>query len=80
MAHFRIASCPYYAHEAWKSITCEGYFGKDTLTQIRFKTGDLKERHARVYCRNNWQKCPLAIALEQKYKVDKKWPSDQEEK
>lgn len=71
MATYNITLCPFYQHEALKSVTCEGYVCCKSLTQIRFKTAKDKLEFQLQFCRTDgWYRCPLAIQLYNKYEEE----------
>lgn len=62
------AQCPFFEKEARLSITCEGLLYK-TQEAVRFKTEDDRIAITEIFCKSNeWELCPRAKMLIQKYK------------
>ena len=62
------ALCPFYQMEDQKSITCEGV-GPGWVIKISRdgQTGNAKA-YLRKYCYDQWEQCPIAKMLNEKYK------------
>ena len=59
--------CPFYMHEADKSITCEG-LRETSLLMMRFRQREEKEAWQAEFCvKFSYDQCPVAWMLLQKY-------------
>lgn len=58
--------CPFYEWEDGIRLCCEGVF-ENTKTQTLFDDKPLRRMYERKFCKRDWDKCPLAQALEKKH-------------
>ena len=57
--------CPFYKRECDIEIKCEGVVSE--IISNWFRTKASKEEHKELYCMNNFRRCELCEALENKY-------------
>ena len=69
--------CPFYEMENQNSISCEGVFIPSVIT-MKFKSGKDKKQWQEKYCfLFEYNKCPIARGLIEKYEaIEKKEKSD----
>ena len=58
--------CPFFKRQESKKLLCEGLYENSSLVQ-QFETIKQKEFHKCNYCKTNYEKCELYMALNSKY-------------
>lgn len=58
--------CPFFKELTNKGISCEG-LTDDSLIKLWFSSPKSKLYHTRVFCENEYKKCPIYRMLEAKY-------------
>lgn len=69
MAYGIYVKCPYYRREErkqQKKIVCEGVLDGSSIHQMFSSVSDLK-RTKDCFCKGDYNKCPIAEALNRKY-------------
>lgn len=64
----KLVKCPFYKADLVNGVCCEGVV-EGATTHVILRNGDRKKAHKQRLCRNRWQECPLAKALNGKYNV-----------
>lgn len=57
--------CPFYKDETANTIRCEGVISDACVNNFINKSE--KKGHREIYCCDDYEKCPLAEALNMKY-------------
>ena len=60
------ALCPYFQSSGRKEICCEG-ITDGSFTNIKFRSGDKRDMHRRIFCDAKYKNCEVYRMLEQKY-------------
>lgn len=72
LAYSVYVKCPYYKREErkpQKKIVCEGVLERTSLHQMFETVPDLKN-HKDSFCKGDYNKCPIAEALNRKYEYE----------
>lgn len=66
-----LAKCPFYVHHSQTIIVCESPLETEETTNVLYTTPKSKKSiFMDKYCRNMWQTCPIARAINRKYEGD----------
>ena len=60
------ARCPYFKSSGKKNIVCEGITVGSKII-LSFETEEERNEHRRIFCDNNYIKCELCKAINEKY-------------
>ena len=58
----REAKCPFFQRHDRISVQCEGPIF-DTLARVTFESGEKKQQHFSIYCREHFEKCEMYRAV-----------------
>ena len=66
-----LPECPFYDQEVRRRIKCESPF-EGSILQVSFGADKGFKEHREAYCCSmNWEKCPIAKMLNDKYEAER---------